>query len=74
MIKYSENVENRMSEVQKLGGIPALVPVPGPHLPRNAAPESLLRRVSALRRAAERVGPMDSPMESGPYGPPRADP
>ena len=74
MIKYLETVENRMREVEKRGGIPAPVLGPGPDLPRDPAPESLLRRVMTLRTAAEGVAPMEGPMESGPYGPPRADP
>ena len=36
--------------------------------------ELLLRRVTTLRTAAEAVAPMEGPMESAPYGPPRVDP
>ena len=74
MIKYLEIVENRMRELEKRGGIPTPVPGLGPDLPWDPAPESLLRRVTTLRTVAERVAPMEGPMESAPYGTPRVDP
>ena len=74
MIKYLETVQDRMRELEKHGGIPTLVPGLGPDLPRDPAPESLLRRVTTLRTAAKGVAPMEGPMESAPYGPPRVDP
>ena len=74
MIKYLETVENRMRGLEKCGGIATQVPVPGADLPRHPAPESLLRPVMALRTAAEGVAPIEGPMESAPYGPPRVDP
>ena len=70
MIKYLQNVEHRMKELEKRAGVPAV----GPDLPRDPAPESLLRRLTKLRTAAEGVAPMEGPMESVPYGPPRVDP
>ena len=70
MIKYLENVEDRMKEYERHAGDPA----PGPDLPRDPAPESLVRRLTTLRTAAEGVAPMEGPMESAPYGPPRVDP
>ena len=70
MIKYLDTVENRVRELKKRGGIPTPVPEPRPHLPRDPAPELLLRRVTTLRTAAEGVAPMEGPMESAPYGPP----
>ena len=63
-----------MRELEKRGGIPTPVAVRGPDLPRDPAPESLLRRVTTLRTAAERVAPMEGPMDLAPYGPPRVDP
>ena len=74
MIKYLETVEARMRELEKRGGIPTPVPGLGPNLPRDPAPESLLRRLTTLRTVAEGVAPMEGPMESAPYGPPRVDP
>ena len=74
MMKYLETVENGMGELEKRGGIPTSVPGLCPDLPRDRAPESLLRRVRTLRTAAEGVAPMEGPMESAPYGPPRVDP
>ena len=74
MIKYLETVEDRMRELGKRGGIQTPVPGLGLDLPRIPAPESLLRRVTTLRTAAEGVAPMEGPMESAPYGPPRVDP
>ena len=74
MIKYLETVEDRMRELEKRGGIPTPVPGLRPDVPRDPAPESLLRRVTTLRTAAEGVAPMEGPMESAPYGPPRVDP
>ena len=73
-MKYLETIEDRMRELEKRGGIPTPVPGLGPDLPRDPAPESLLRRVTTLRTAAEGVAPMEGPMESAPYGPPRVDP
>ena len=74
MIKYLKTVENRMRELDKCEGIPTPVPGPGPDLPRAPARESLLRQVPTLRTVAEEVAPMEGPMESAPYGPPRVDP
>ena len=74
MIKYFETVENRIRELEKCGGIPLPIPVPGRDLPRDPAPESLLRRVTTLRTAAEGVAPMEGPMELPPYGPSQVDP
>ena len=70
MIKYLETVEDRMKELERRAGVPA----PGPDLPRDPAPESLVRRLTTLRTAAEGVVPMEGPMGSAPYGPPRVDP
>ena len=66
MIKYLEIVEERMEELERRAG----VPVPGPDVHSYPAPESLV----TLRTAAERVSPMEGPMESAPYGLPRVDP
>ena len=74
MIQHLETVENRMTELEKRGGIPTPVPGQGPDLPQDPAPECLLRWVTTLRTAAEAVAPMEGPMESAPYGPPRVDP
>ena len=74
MIKYLETVEGRMGKLEKRGGIPTPVPGLGPDLPRDPALASLLRRVTTLRTAAKGVAPMEGPMESAPYGPPRVDP
>ena len=74
MNKYLDIVENRMRQLGKRGGIPTPVPVPEPDLPQDPAPELLLRRAATLRTAAEGVAPMEGPMESAPYGPPRVDP
>ena len=74
MIQYLETVENMMTELEKRGGIPTPVPGPGPDLPRDPAPDSLLRWVTTLRTAAEGVTPVEGPMESAPYGLPRVDP
>ena len=70
MIKYLENVEDRIKEFERRAGVPA----PGPDLPRDPAPESLVRRLTTLRTAGEGLAPMEGPMESAPYGPPRVDP
>ena len=70
MINHLEIVEDRMKELERR----AEVPGPGPDLPRDPAPESLVRRLTTLRTAAEGVAPMEGPMESAPYGPPRVDP
>ena len=70
MIKYLETVEDRMRELERRVG----VPVRGPDLPRDPAPESLLRWLTPLRIAAEGVAPMEGPMESAPNGPPQVDP
>ena len=69
-IKYLGNVEDRMKELERRAGVPAA----DPHLPRDPAPESLVRRLMTLRTAGEGVAPMEGPMESAPYGPPRVDP
>ena len=74
MIKYLETVEDRMRELEKRGGIPTPVPGLGPDLRRDPAPESLLRRVTSLRTAAEGVAPMEGPMKLVPDGPPQVDP
>ena len=74
IIKYLETVEDRMRELEKHGRIPTPVPGLGPDLPRDPAPESLLRLVTTLRTVAEGVAPMVGPMESAPYLPPRVDP
>ena len=70
MIKYLENVEHRMKELERRAGVPA----PGPDLPWDTAPESFLRQLTTLRTAAEGVAPMEGPMESAPYSLPRIDP
>ena len=70
MIKYLDNAENRMKELEIRAGVPA----PGPDLPGDPAPESLVRRLTTLRTAAEGVAPMEGPMESAPYGPSRVQP
>ena len=74
MIKYLETVANRMRALEKRAGIPRPVPGLGPDLPRDPAPEWLLRRLATLRTAAEGVAPMEGPMESASYGPPQVDP
>ena len=74
MIKSLETVENRMRELEKGGGISTPVLVLRPDLPRDPAPESLLRRVTTFRTAAEGVAPMEGSMESALYGMPRVDP
>ena len=66
MIKYLETVEDRMKELERRAG----VPVQGPDLPRDPAPESLVRRLTTLKTAAEG----GAPMGSAPYGPPQVDP
>ena len=70
MIKYLENVEDRMKELERRAG----VPTPGPDLPRDPAPESLVMRLTTMRKAAEGVAPMEAPTESAPYSPLRVDP
>ena len=70
MIKYLETVEDKMKESERRAGVPA----PGPDLPRDPAQESLVRRLTTLRTAAEGVAPMEGRMESAPYGPPRTEP
>ena len=70
MIKYLENAEDRMKKLERRAGVPA----PGPDLPWNPAPESLVRRLTTLRTAAEGVAPMEGPMASALYGPPRPHP
>ena len=57
MIKYLDNVEDRMKELERRAGVPA----PDPDLPQDAAPESLVRRLATLRTAGEGVPPMESP-------------
>ena len=74
MIKYLETVEDKMRELEKRGGMPTPFPGLGPDLPRDPAPESLLRPLTTLSTAAEGVAPMEGPIESAPYGPPRVDP
>ena len=74
MIKYLETIENKMRELEKRGGIPTPVLGLGPDPPQNPAPESLLRRVTSLKTATEGVAPMEGPIESAPYGPPRVEP
>ena len=70
MIKYLENIEDRIEELERRAGVLA----PGPDLPQDPAPESLMRRLTTLRTAGEGVAPMEGPMESAPYGPPRVNP
>ena len=70
MIKYLENVEDRMKELERRAGVPA----PDPDLPRDPARESSVRQLTTLRTAGEGVAPMEGPMESAPYGPPRDAP
>ena len=70
MIKYLENVKDRMKELERRAGVPA----PGPNLPRDPAPESLVRRLTTLRTAGEGVAPVEGPVESAPYRPQRVDP
>ena len=70
MIKYLENVEDKMKELERPAGVPAL----GPDLQRDPAPESLVRQLTTLSTVAEEVALMEGPMESAPYGPPRVDP
>ena len=70
MIKYLENVKDRMKELERCAGVPA----PGPDLPRDPASESLVRRLTTLRTAGKGVAPMEGSMESAPYGPPLFDP
>ena len=70
MFKYLQTVEDRMKELERHAAVPAA----GPDLPRDPAPECLVRRLTTLRTAAEGVVPMGGPMESAPYGPPRVDP
>ena len=70
MVKYLENVEERMKELER----PAGVLDPGPDLPRDPAPESLVSRLGTLGTAAEGVMPIQGPMESAPYVPPQVDP
>ena len=70
MIKYLENVKDRMKELERRAGVPA----PGPDLPRDPAPESLVRRLTTLGTADEGVAPMEGPRESVPCGPSRVDP
>ena len=57
-----------------LAGVPDGVQARGPDLPRDPAPEALLRRVKTLRTVMEDVRPIESRTESIPYGPPRVDP
>ena len=74
MINYLETVENRIRELEKSGGIATPVAVPGPHLPQDPAPKSLLRQMMTLRTAAEAGAPMEGTLELAPYGPPQVDP
>ena len=43
MIRHFKTFEDRMKESEKRGGVPTPVPVPGPDLPWDPAPASLLR-------------------------------
>ena len=70
MIKYLETVEDRMKELERRAGVPA----PGPDVPRDPSPETLVRRLTTLRTAGEGVAPMGGPIQSAPYGPPQVDP
>ena len=70
MIKYLENVEDKMKELERRAGVAA----PGPDPPRGPAAESLVSRPTTLRTAAEGVAPMEGPMKSAPWGLPRVDP
>ena len=74
IMKYLETVQNRMRELEKRAGDPTPILGPGPNLPRDPAPGSLLRWVTSLRPAGDGVAPMEGPMESARYGPPRVDP
>ena len=74
MIQYLQTVEKRMRELENRAGIPMPVPGPSPDLPRDPAPEWLLRQVMTLRTAADGVAPMEGPVESAPYGPRQVDP
>ena len=62
MMKDLDTVQNRMRELEKRGGIQTPVPGPDPDLPRDPAPESLLRRVTTLRTAEKGEAPMEGPM------------
>ena len=62
MMKYLETVEERMKELNRRAGVPA----PGPNLPRDPAPEFLVRRLTTFRTAAEGVAPIQGPEESAP--------
>ena len=56
MIKYLGNVEDRMKELERRAGVPAR----GPDLPRDPAPESLVRRQDiedSRRRSGDHGGP-----------------
>ena len=44
MIKYDENVEDRMKELDRRAGVPAQ----GPDLPQDPAPKSLVRRLTTF--------------------------
>ena len=70
MIKYLETVEDRIRELEWRAEVPA----PGPDLPSDPAPDSLVRRLTTLRTATEGVAPMEGNMEPAPYGPPQVDP
>ena len=63
MIKYLETVQNRMRGLEKRGGVPMIVLGPGPDVPPNPAPETLLRGVTTLRTAAGGVTPKEGRME-----------
>ena len=70
MIRYLENVKDRMKELERRAGVPA----PSLDLPRDPAPESLVMQLTTLRTAGEKVAPMEGSMESAPYGAPRIEP
>ena len=52
MIKYPENVEDRMKELERRAGVPA----PGPDLPRDPAPGSLVSRLTCIEDSRRRSG------------------
>ena len=59
MVRLLEGFEIRMRTLEGLAGVPPGVPAPGPNLPRDPAPEALLRRVKTLRTVMEDVRPME---------------
>ena len=74
MMKYLETLQDRMREFKRRAGVGIPVRVPFPALPADTAPEPLLKRVPALRTAAEGLAPMECPMELAPYAPPPVNP